>query len=45
MERLFVPSAIFISLALVILSGWLGYASVDWSPSISLPLARSAIVS
>ena len=39
MKRLLIPSAVFVSPALIVLSGWLGYASVDWSPSINLSLA------
>lgn len=42
MKRLAIPSAIFVSLALIILSGWLGYASVNWSPNIDLPLAAAS---
>ncbi|MEW5718728.1 MAG: efflux RND transporter periplasmic adaptor subunit [Chloroflexota bacterium] len=42
MKRLAIPSAIFVSLVLIILSGWLGYASVNWSPNINLPLAAAS---
>jgi multidrug efflux pump subunit AcrA (membrane-fusion protein) len=42
MKRLLIPSVVFVSLALIVLSGWLGYASVNWSPSINLPLAAAS---
>ena len=42
MKRSLIPSAIFASLALIILSGWLGNASVNWSPNIDLPLAAAS---
>ena len=42
MKRLLIPSVVFVSLALIVLSGRLGYASVNWSPSINLPLAAAS---
>jgi multidrug efflux pump subunit AcrA (membrane-fusion protein) len=42
MKRLAIPSTILVSLARIILSGWLGYASVNWSPNIDLPLAAAS---
>lgn len=40
MKRLLIPLSVFASLALIVLSGWLGYASVGWS-GISLPVAAA----
>ncbi|MEW6232999.1 MAG: hypothetical protein AB1566_11900 [Chloroflexota bacterium] len=37
MKRLIIPAGIIASLALIVLSGWLGYQSVTWS----LPTAQS----
>jgi HlyD family secretion protein len=37
MKRLIIPAGLIASLALIVLSGWLGYQSVTWS----LPTARS----
>ncbi len=44
MKRLIIPIAIITSLALIVLSGWLGYQSVTWSlPSAAAPTPNAAV--
>ena len=43
MKRLTIPAIILVSIALIVLAGWLGYSSVGTSgPSLQLPLAAAS---
>ena len=42
MKRLVIPLVIFASVALIILSGWLGYASVTGPIDVNLPLTAAS---
>lgn len=43
MKRLVIPAAILASLALIVLSGWLGYQSVTWSLPTAQPTPRADV--